>query len=375
MTHGFSFCRNGSIFVIFKLTFNDGNRMPSDTEKVLEIIRVLVQNGSLGEYQLDVSSAVCEVDLQTGNCVAVSSDSTVLALDSSSLFFESSSPMMLTAQMESSMILQQDTSSLSVETSPMFSQPISSQAVPGSPDMISESSMFSFASVDTVSQFDSSDSVQPADTSQLPVSSSFDIFSDTSIATSSEVSNMIPPSLVSSQIESSSLHFDSSSQMMLTSALESSTPLQQDSSSLSFESSQQVSEDVSLPAVSETPDIISQSSMYSVALDSSEDMSYQFSYSDSVQPSDTTQLSMTASFDIFPDTSIALSSGMSDMILPSLVSSEDFQASSASFAAPLTVASSMKITNVEFNEQLANKTSAEFREFETNFCGNVSLLV
>ena len=87
---------------------------------------------------------------------------------------------------------------------------------------------------------------------------------------------------------------------------------------------------------------------------------------------ESSQLALTSSLSMIADVSITPSSDISDTILPSLVSSEDFQSSSALVAAPLTVETSMKITNIDFNENLQNRTSQEFQDFQKAFCSNVS---
>ena len=88
---------------------------------------------------------------------------------------------------------------------------------------------------------------------------------------------------------------------------------------------------------------------------------------------ESSQLALTSSLSMIADVSITPSSDISDTILPSLVSSEDFQSSSTLVTAPLTIQTAMKITSVSFNENLANKTSQEFQDFQTDFCGNVSI--
>ena len=87
---------------------------------------------------------------------------------------------------------------------------------------------------------------------------------------------------------------------------------------------------------------------------------------------ESSQLALTSSLSMIADVSITPSSDISDTILPSLVSSEDFQSSSALVAAPLTVETSMKITNIDFNENLQNRTSQEYQDFQKAFCSNVS---
>ena len=196
--------------MVYKLTFTDARNMPNNAADVLKKLRDIVQNGTLGDYQLDKSADVCLVDISTGQCLPVSSEMMTFAT-SMSLFTDSQ-------------------------------------------DMITQS----------------------------PISPNA---------------------------------FESSSNLMMS----------------IFESSV------------------------------------------SLQPSDSSQMAHISSLSMIPDVSLSPSSDMSDMIRPSLVSSEDFQSSSTLVTAPLTIQTAMKITSVSFNENMANKTSQEFQDFQTDFCGNVSI--
>ena len=189
--------RNGSTVVIYKLTFTNANKMPRDADEVLNKLRALVQNGTLGPYELDQNAPVCLVNIITGQCQVVSSAMMSSSI-SSAIGFESSSDFMM-------------------------------------------------------SSFDSSVSLQPSDSSQVGLISSSSMIPDVSLSPSAEMS--------------------------------------------------------------------------------------------------------------------------SDLIAPSsVVSSEDFLSSSALITAPLVVESSMRITNVDYNENMANKTSSEFLDFQEAFCSNVSCL-
>ena len=189
--------RNGSTVVIYKLTFTNANKMPRDAEEVLNKLRALVQNGTLGPYELDQNAPVCLVNIITGQCQVVSSAMMSSSI-SSAIGFESSSDFMM-------------------------------------------------------SSFDSSVSLQPSDSSQVGLISSSSMIPDVSLSPSAEMS--------------------------------------------------------------------------------------------------------------------------SDLIAPSsVVSSEDFLSSSALITAPLVVESSMRITNVDYNENMASNTSSEFLDFQEAFCSNVSCL-
>ena len=79
---------NGSLVVVYKLTFTDARNMPNNAADVLKKLRDIVQNGTLGDYQLDKSADVCLVDISTGQCLPVSSEMMTFAT-SMSLFTES----------------------------------------------------------------------------------------------------------------------------------------------------------------------------------------------------------------------------------------------------------------------------------------------
>ncbi len=190
--------RNGSTVAIYRLNFTNANKMPRDAEEVLNKLRALVQNGTLGPFELDQNAPVCLVDIGTGQCQDVSSAMMSSSMSSSAIAFESSSDFMM-------------------------------------------------------SSFDSSVSLQPSDSSQVGLISSSSMIPDVSLSPSAEMS--------------------------------------------------------------------------------------------------------------------------SDLIAPSsVVSSEDFLSSSALITAPLVVESSMRITNVDYTENMANKTSSDFLNFQEAFCSNVSCL-
>ena len=166
-------------------------------------------------------------------------------------------------------------------------------------------------------------------------------------------------SLLSATVSSSIL--DRSSSLELTSYIQMSSSLALESSPLSsfFESSTGLLEQPSSA-------VLAESISSALALESQSQSSQPFVLESSAVP---LVSSSGLSSDIGPASSSFESSAM---IMPSLVSSDVFEmSSSALLAAPLQVESAMRITSVEYTEELANKSSDAFKALQSSFCGNV----